>query len=392
MTEPLRMLGVFAHPDDESFCAGGTFAKYAQQGAEIKVIAATPGDAGQIRDAKVATRRTLGAARREELEHACQQLGVQHVECWNYRDGTLNTINQEDLTGDIVRAIRKFRPHIVITFGPDGGYGHPDHIAISEATTRACTVSGDAEHYCSQFQTGLLPYAPEKLYHAYFPHSRLLFSEKLVRWLVSLEDRFAGTLDFANALLLLSEETSMLHYTSDFVEIKWFPEGFFIIEQDEPSTKLYFILSGKADVVREHMDGSQEVLATIGAGHFFGEDGLASGQPRNAHVIATESVTCIIFSPSQPTNFAGRGQGAQFIIHSETNGEAVPDPELATTCIDVSEFVHQKISAIAQHRTQFPIMPDMFPLAMLQDIFGNEYFVRVLPPRRLENELSSMNG
>ena len=59
-----RLLGVFAHPDDETFCAGGTFAGYAARGAEVMVISATRGQAGQIRDAAVGTRRTIGAVRR----------------------------------------------------------------------------------------------------------------------------------------------------------------------------------------------------------------------------------------------------------------------------------------------------------------------------------------
>ena len=59
----LRLLCVFAHPDDETFCAGGTFARYAEQGAEIMVLSATRGQAGQIRDAAAGTRRTIGAVR-----------------------------------------------------------------------------------------------------------------------------------------------------------------------------------------------------------------------------------------------------------------------------------------------------------------------------------------
>ena len=86
---PPRILGVFAHPDDESFCAGGTFAKYAQAGAEIMVVSATRGDAGQIRDGRAATRRTLGQVREHELELACKQLGIQHAVCLDYGDGKL---------------------------------------------------------------------------------------------------------------------------------------------------------------------------------------------------------------------------------------------------------------------------------------------------------------
>jgi LmbE family N-acetylglucosaminyl deacetylase len=70
-----RVLGVFAHPDDETFCAGGTFARYAEQGAEIMVVSATRGQAGQIRDAAAGTRRTIGAVREAELRLACERLG-----------------------------------------------------------------------------------------------------------------------------------------------------------------------------------------------------------------------------------------------------------------------------------------------------------------------------
>src|SRR5690349_458211 len=134
---PPRILGVFAHPDDESFCAGGTLAKYVAAGAEAMVVSATRGDAGQIRDARAATRRTLGQARERELAAACERLGVQHVRCLDYGDGTLKHVEQETLTRDVAEIIRSFRPDVVITFGEDGAYGHPDHIAISTATTAA---------------------------------------------------------------------------------------------------------------------------------------------------------------------------------------------------------------------------------------------------------------
>ena len=80
---PLRLLGVYAHADDETCCAGGTLAKYVAAGAEVMVVSMTQGEAGQIRDAHAATRRTLGMVRAEELRRACQELGVQHVRCLN---------------------------------------------------------------------------------------------------------------------------------------------------------------------------------------------------------------------------------------------------------------------------------------------------------------------
>src|SRR5216683_7150442 len=157
-----RILGVFAHPDDESFCAGGTLARYVASGAEVMVVSATRGEAGQIRSAGVATRRTLGQVREQELYLACQRLGVQHSVCLDYGDGMLQEVDQDVLIGEIVEIICSFRPDVVITFGPDGGYGHPDHIAISAATTAACAVAAQDGH------------AAPRLYHSRFPRRRLL--------------------------------------------------------------------------------------------------------------------------------------------------------------------------------------------------------------------------
>ena len=79
-----RLLGVFAHPDDETFCAGGTFARYAGQGAEIMVVSATRGQAGQIRDAAAGNRRTIAAVREAELRLACERLGITKVRCLDH--------------------------------------------------------------------------------------------------------------------------------------------------------------------------------------------------------------------------------------------------------------------------------------------------------------------
>src|SRR5438093_842905 len=97
ITPNLRILGLFAHPDDEVFVAGGTLAKYAAEGAEIMVISSTRGQAGQIRDSRIATRRTLGAVREQELRMSSERLGVQHALCWDYGDGMLQGLGPEHL-------------------------------------------------------------------------------------------------------------------------------------------------------------------------------------------------------------------------------------------------------------------------------------------------------
>ena len=381
----MRILAVFAHPDDETFCAGGTLARYVAQGAEAMVVSATRGDAGQIRDARAATRRTIGAVRERELRLACERLGVQHARCLDYGDGTLKDIDRRALAEEIVRTIRTFRPDVVITFGPDGAYGHPDHVAISDATTLAFALAGDAAHFPEQLGAGGVLHTPGRLYHSYFPRGRLLLFERLVKWLNERTSPFEGSIDFVHALLVFAEEATVLRYSNDHIEVQWFPEGLYIVEQGEPATKLYVVLSGGAEARVEGADGSLSPQARFRPGQFFGEKELAAGTSRQAHVVAVENTTCLIFSPGAPTAFAGRGAGAQYL---GVEGDDPDDPRAntATTCIDVSAYVKHKIDALSAHRTQWPLAPEMFPLAMLDEVFGHEYFVRVYP--RVERESS----
>ena len=381
---PQRLLGVFAHPDDESFCAGGTFAKYIALGAVVRVVSATRGEAGQIRSAGTATRRTLASVREQELQRACQRLGIQHARCLDYADGTLQDVDQEVLIKDIVALLRSFRPDVVITFGADGGYGHPDHMAISAATTAACLRSGDSQHFPEQIAAGLAPHQPEQLYHSHFPPRPQLLLTQLVTWLVQAEKQFQGDLDFVYALLLLCEEASLLHYSRDHFSVRWYPTGFSIIEQGEAADSLYLILSGAVDVMREAADGTQQALARLGPGSFFGEEGLAYQRPRNAHVVAAESVTCLVISPEAPTAFLGRGEDAR--ITGSTNGADQEQVIAEATCLDVGPYLQHKLEAIAAHRSQFPIDPHLLPHTILHELMGHEYFVRVSPGVAVEPE------
>jgi LmbE family N-acetylglucosaminyl deacetylase len=382
---PLRLLGIFAHPDDEIFCIGGTLAKYIAGGAEAMVVSFTRGEAGQIRDAAAATRRTLGARRACELELACQTLGVQHIRCLDYGDGKLKDIPQSELTCQAVGLIREFQPDIVFTFDETGAYGHPDHIAICHATTTACQLAGDPDQFSEQLQFGLVPHTPDRLYHSCFPQNGRLVLRLLVSWLQGLDTRFRGSDDFIHALMLFADESTMLGYASDHLDVQWYPKGFYIIEQGEPATSLYLILSGSVDIFVEDASGHSRYIETHGPGVFIGETGLAYNKPRNAHVVAHENTTCLVFSPGAPTNFAGRGKNGQYSVAENAGGPRVANA--ATTRIDVSAFVECKVAALAQHRTQYPIHPNMFPLPMLKELLGTEYFVQVHPLTAAETEL-----
>jgi hypothetical protein len=168
-------------------------------------------------------------------------------------------------------------------------------------------------------------------------------------------------------------------------EGEWFKD-----EQGEPGQSLYLILSGLAEAVEEDPSGALHPLALLGPGEFFGELALAHRQPRKAHVIARENVTCLVFAASMPTPFAGRGPAA-------APGAAWAEPERpdqpcgATTCIDVAPYVERKIAAIAAHRSQYPIDPSLFPLPLLRQLLGREYFTRIYPPVALEDDLLCWN-
>ncbi|MBI4100737.1 PIG-L family deacetylase [Candidatus Microgenomates bacterium] len=131
-----RILGVFAHPDDESFSIGGTLAKYAAQKVEIYLVCATRGQSGQWSDVSPSARK-LADVRQTELLTAAKILGVKKVEFLGFKDGQINNNQILGLEEKISLKMKKIKPQVVVTFDPSGISGHLDHIAVSLATTRA---------------------------------------------------------------------------------------------------------------------------------------------------------------------------------------------------------------------------------------------------------------
>jgi LmbE family N-acetylglucosaminyl deacetylase len=171
-------------------------------------ISLTRGEAGQIREASLATRRTLGDRRAQELAAACARLGVQHVRCLDYGDGRLRDRPREALVEPVVKAIREFRPDVVLTFDETGGYGHPAHIIASLITTAACRATGARSQFSEQLQTGLSLHAVKRLYHSCFPKSGHLLLNLLSEWLRGLDVRFRDSDEFTYALMLFADEST----------------------------------------------------------------------------------------------------------------------------------------------------------------------------------------
>lgn len=157
------LLAVFAHPDDEAFGAGGTLAKYAAEGCEVYLATATRGEAGQIALPELATPASLPAVRERELRCACQTYGIHPPIFLDYLDGQLTIVNQGQAVGKLVRLIRRLKPQVLITFGPDGIYGHYDHLAVHRWATAAAELAADPD--CFPDRDACATHQVSKLYY-----------------------------------------------------------------------------------------------------------------------------------------------------------------------------------------------------------------------------------
>jgi LmbE family N-acetylglucosaminyl deacetylase len=354
-----RVLGVFAHPDDEVFCVGGTIARCAEAGAVTALASLTEGEAGQIRDVSSGSRRTLGRVRVKELEASAAALGVDQVTCLDLGDGRLMDTPIGELAAAVRELIDGFSPDTVVTFGPDGGTGHPDHVASYMAT---------------QLAVRTLP-APPRLLHARFPVRGQLMVDMIVEWLVAQPRRTRASVAAVHALRLFADGTATLGVAADHVRVEWYPPGSYIIEQNEPATELFCILSGSADVIVESDDGRTRKVDSVEVGGFVGEDGLFSGRPRNAHVIARDSVTCLVLASRRPSASAGRGEGAVVsgpaIADDPRPGDRDSQPRIT---VDVSRTLDRKVAALTAHRSQYALEPDLLARSMLERLLGEEHF------------------
>jgi LmbE family N-acetylglucosaminyl deacetylase len=162
---PLKLLAVLAHPDDESMGIGGALARYADEGVETHLICATRGERGWFgAPEEYPGPFALGQLREAELLDAADVLNIRSVRFLGYCDGDLDQAPPARAIARIAAAIREIRPQVVVTFGPDGAYGHPDHIAISQLTTAAVMAAADDGYLLD----GLPPHQTQKLYYVVF--------------------------------------------------------------------------------------------------------------------------------------------------------------------------------------------------------------------------------
>jgi LmbE family N-acetylglucosaminyl deacetylase len=188
MHEKPVILAVLAHPDDESFGMGGTLALYAQRGCDVYLICATGGEAGDVDPDHMQSHTSVADLRQAELRCAAKHLGLKDVFFLDYRDSGMPGMdaNQhpdalvnhdlDEVAFRIVKILRTIRADVVLTFDPIGGYRHPDHIHIHQATVLAFTGVANNEFHP---EAGT-PWQPQALYFQLFPRRALRVLTRLM--------------------------------------------------------------------------------------------------------------------------------------------------------------------------------------------------------------------
>ncbi len=186
----LSLLAVLAHPDDESFGMGGTLALYAERGVDVHLVCATRGEVGEVGPEYLKDYTSIADLRESELRCAASHLGLKEVNFLGYRDSgmvgspdnkhpdALFAAPVEEVATKVARYIRELKPQVVLTFDPIGGYRHPDHIHIHDATKLAFDLAGEDD-----FESDLPPYKSDKLFYHTISKSFIRFAVRLLKLL-----------------------------------------------------------------------------------------------------------------------------------------------------------------------------------------------------------------
>lgn len=222
-----KILAIFAHPDDEAFGTGGSLARYAGQGHLVYLVCATRGEVGEISDPSLATHETLGQVREGELRCSAETMGIKELIFLGYRDsGMIDTpenldprayINAQaqEVIRTLVELIRRIKPDIVITFEPNGGYGHPDHIAIHRHTLESFFRAADPA-----FLPGVgSVWQANHLFYTAIPRSFFIELRSLLQQNGSETDDLDSLMRNENGWP--DEQVNVIVDVSDTVEAKW---------------------------------------------------------------------------------------------------------------------------------------------------------------------------
>lgn len=176
MAEPLTLMVVHAHPDDEAIGTGGMLAKYSAEGVRTVLVTCTLGEEGEIVVPEWDTPENharLADIRLDELRAAVQELGITDLEILPYRDSGMMgresnahpecfwQADRDEATGRLVALVRRYKPQVLMSYNEEGGYGHPDHLNAHTITVAAFDAAGDPARYPQAGE----PWTPLKLYY-----------------------------------------------------------------------------------------------------------------------------------------------------------------------------------------------------------------------------------
>lgn len=246
---------VLAHPDDESLGTGGALALAAADGIATYLVTATRGERGRFGDAATPPGpEIVGRIRETELRAAAAELGLREVQLLGYPDGALDQVDPTAATAVIVEHLRRVRPQVVVTFGPEGAYGHTDHVAISQLTTAAVVCAAD-----SGYAAPGEPHRTSKLYYiAWSPAKWAAYQaalKKLVFTVDGVERQVAPFPDWAITTVL---DTSAV----------W-ASVWRAVSCHKTQMSIYSRLSGLSDEHQRALWGTQEfyrVFSTVNGG------------------------------------------------------------------------------------------------------------------------------
>jgi len=221
------LMAIYAHPDDEAFGTGGTISRYASEGVKVYLVSATRGEVGEISDPALATPETLGCVREDELRCSAETMGITKLVFLDYRDSGMagTTENQdprafinataEEVVPQLVSLIRNLQPEVIMTFEPNGVYGHPDHIAIHKHTVAAFHAAADPTCYA---ELGA-PWQAKRLFYTAIPHS---FFEDMRQQMIELGLDTQDLAGFDDPKFLWPDEAVNVRLdVSHTVELKW---------------------------------------------------------------------------------------------------------------------------------------------------------------------------
>ena len=209
------MLGVFAHPDDETFLPGGLFALAHMMGAPTALMCLTRGEKGKGNLTKPMDERELAETRSYELKEAAKILGVSRVFIFDYPDGGLSLVPQDEILEKIVTIIKEIKPYRILTFGPEGGTGHRDHIALHGVVNQAFQSTQNLKEPPRELYWRAFPESMRKLYLKP-PHGRPRTEAYYHKgdFPVTYKDRDIESIDITS-VLEVKKQASLVHKTQN---------------------------------------------------------------------------------------------------------------------------------------------------------------------------------